>query len=91
MSDTLPTVSHRAWDRGDLAGPLLPLTGRRLILVNESGSHHDFRAWGEPRMSAGALVIDVVTDEEWARHRLLAMRPQRVRRWPAAAVWVEMP
>lgn len=85
----LPPVTHRDWDRADLAGLVLPLRGRRVILVNESGSHHDYRAWSELRTSAGAVVLDVVTEEEWWRHRNLAMRPAPCR-WPAQAVWVEV-
>jgi hypothetical protein len=87
----LPAVTHRAWDRADFACLVTELRGRRLILVNAEGSHHDWRAWGEPRASAGALVLDVITEEQWWRHRNLAMRPQPVLRWPAAAVWVEVP
>jgi hypothetical protein len=90
MSNALPTLVPPSWDRTDLAGIVAPLRGRRLIVVNQSGSHRDYRAWGELRTSAGATVVDVITEAEWWRYRYLAMRPQP-RRWPAAAVWVEMP
>lgn len=72
-----------------MAGLVLSLRGRRVILVNEQGSHHDFRAWSELRTSAGAVVLDVVTEVEWWRHQNLAMRPDP-RRWPAQAAWVEV-
>jgi hypothetical protein len=85
----LPFVTLRNWDRADLAGTVLRLIGRRVILVNAEGSHYDYRAWTELRMSAGAVVLDVVTDTEWWRYRHLAMRPEPLR-WPAAAAWVEM-
>jgi len=86
---TLPPVTHRKWDRADLAGLMFPLRGKRLILVNEQGSHHDYRAWGELRRSALTMVVDAVTEVEWWRYRHLAMRPEPIR-WPAAAVWVEV-
>lgn len=88
QSPSLPPITHRNWERCDVAGPLAPLYGRRLIVVNETGSHHDYRAWSEPVMDAGALVVWVVTDEQWWRYRHLAMTPKPVR-WPAAAAWVE--
>jgi hypothetical protein len=88
-ADALPPLTLRHWDRADMIGRVEPLRGRRLILVNESGSHHDFRAWGELRRSNLIYVLDVVTEVEWWRHRHLAMRPEPVR-WPAAAVWVEV-
>lgn len=87
--ETLPAPTLRNWDRADMIGRVLPLRGRRLILVNERGSHHDYRAWGELRMSALEPVVDVVTEVEWWRHRHLAMAPQPVR-WPASAIWVEV-
>lgn len=86
---TLPPLTLRSWDRADMLGRVVPLRGRRLIVVNERGSHHDYRAWGELRMSALALVLDVVTEVEWWRYRHLAMAPAPLR-WPAAAVWVEV-
>jgi hypothetical protein len=85
----LPPVTHRSWDRADMIGLVLPLRGRRLIVVNEQGSHHDYRAWSELRRSALEMVVDVVTEVEWWRYRHLAMRPEPVR-WPASAVWVEV-
>lgn len=72
-----------------MAGLVMPLTGRRAVLVNEEGSHHDFRVVGELRRSALTVVVDVVADEAWWRNRHLAMRMEPVR-WPAAAVWVEV-
>lgn len=72
-----------------MAGLVVALRGRRVALVNEQGTHHEFRAWGELRTSAGATVLDVVTETEWWRYRHLAMRPDP-QRWPAAAAWVEM-
>lgn len=85
----LPAPTLRNWDRADLLGRVESLRGRRLILVNSTGSHHDYRAWGEIRASAGAIVLDAVSEEDWWRYRHLAMRPRRVLRWPAAACWVE--
>ena len=86
----LPTVTPRNWERAVIAATLLPLKGRRLILVNEEGNHHDWRAWTEPVTSAGTLVIWVVPDAQWWRHEFLAMRPTTLVRWPAEAIWVEL-
>ncbi len=86
----LPAVTHRNWDRADMLGVVEPLRGRRLILVNDKGSHHDYRAWSDLRMSAGAAVLDVVSEVAWWRHENLAMRPPEILRWPAGAVWVEV-
>lgn len=85
----LPSPTLRDWDRADLAGLVLELRGRRVILVNEAGSHYEHRAWSELRTSAGALVLDVVTEQEWAHFKVVGKRPAPVR-WPAAAAWVEM-
>lgn len=73
-----------------MLGRMETLRGRRLILVNEVGSHHDYRAWGELRQSAGATVVDVVTENEWWNYTKLRLNPRDVRRWPAHAVWAEV-
>jgi len=83
------TFTQRDYDRADMAGLMVRLDGRRAVLVNEEGSHHDYRVVGELRSSALAVVVDVVRDEAWWRHKHLAMRMEPIR-WPAAAVWVEM-
>lgn len=72
-----------------MLGRMDSLRGRRVILVNEAGSHHDYRAWGELRQSAGATVLDVVSEVDWWRSINLAMHPD-VLRWPASAAWVEV-
>lgn len=84
----LPPATPRNWDRAILVAPLGSIHGRRAILVNEEGSHHDWRADSEPEYDRGALVVWVVSEEAWWRRRHLAMTPKRVR-WPAAAVWIE--
>ena len=81
----LPPLTLRNYDRADMAGLVLTLKDRRAVLVNVSGSHHDYRVWTEP--VAGQIAV--VTEEAWWRHKYLAMTPQ-VTRWPAAACWVEV-
>ena len=73
-----------------MAGLVITLRGRRLILINADGNHDDYRAWGELRTSAGRTVVDAVSEVDWWRHENLAMRPRSVIRWPATAAWVEM-
>ncbi len=90
QAQALPPFTLRDWDRADMLGAIESLRGRRVILVNGEGSHHDFRAWSDLRPSAGALVVDVVSEVAWWRHVNLAMRPPEVLRWPARAVWVEV-
>lgn len=86
----LPAVTPRDWFRCDLAELMGPLAGRRLILVNADGSHHDFRCWIEPVLDGGVLILWAVSDEDWWRHQERGVRPRLIR-WPAAAAWVESP
>jgi hypothetical protein len=72
-----------------MAGLVMDLDGRRAILINDAGSHHDYRLVGGLRASAGAVVVDVVREEVWWRHKHLAMRMEPTR-WPATCVWVEV-
>lgn len=85
----LPSPVMPSWDRCDLAGLLGPLRGRRVILVNAEGSHHDFRAVSDLETDLGAQVVWVATDVNWWNHTNLAL-PLQKHRWPAAAVWVEV-
>lgn len=85
----VPPVTQRGYDRCDWAGRVETLRGRRLILVNSGGSHYDWVAWSELEDDRGSLVIWAVTEEEWWRHRMLALTPGPTR-WPAAAAWVEV-
>lgn len=83
----IPT--QRDHTRCDIAGEFESLRGRRVVLVNETGEHHDFRVWSEALVLAdGFAFIDVVRERHWYAADLIGTAP-RVVRWPAGAAWLD--
>lgn len=69
-------------------GVLPAVRGEAVVVGNEAGWHHGYVAWGEVYMREDHPYVDVVSTEDWWRHRLLGTAPSRVQPWPAAFVFV---
>jgi hypothetical protein len=74
-------------ERADRVGQFAPLRGRAVVLLNESGSHRDYRAWSDLEVDDTGAWVAVVRERHWWIWVLTYSQP-RVIRWPAGAVWV---
>lgn len=49
---------------------------------------YGYRGWADVYTVDGDPCIEVVTDDDWQRHRLLGTPPPKAIRWPARTAWV---
>jgi hypothetical protein len=82
VSPTRPTL-----ERADRVGQFAPLRGLDLVLVNEQGSHRDYRAWSDLLVEDDGAWVEVVRERHWWVWSITGVQP-RVIRWPAGAAWV---
>lgn len=70
------------------------LVGEQLVLwhvgpVTRQPSHvYGYRGWRDVHHVGRDLVIEVVSEDDWQRHRLIGTPPLKAIRWPARAAWV---